>query len=74
MKIPRSSMCAVADERYIYAIGGYNGIALQSVEKYDVFENRWSILSSTMKACRSSHISIILKLFQNDYKPSGTMI
>lgn len=74
MKIPRASLCAVSNERSIYAMGGYNGIALQSVEKYDVIENRWCLLSPTMKCSRFSHASILLKLYMNEMKPSNLMI
>ena len=48
MSVAREGVCVVADERSMYAIGGWsrNGIA-DVVEKYDPQRNSWSRVAST---------------------------
>lgn len=43
MKKSRCTLSAVAspDCQYIYAIGGFNGQALSSVERYDLTKEEW---------------------------------
>ena len=48
MSVAREGVCVVADERSMYAIGGWsrNGVA-DVVEKYDPQRNSWSRVAST---------------------------
>ena len=53
MSIPRCTLSSVvtsSDCRYIYAIGGFNGIALNAVERYDVIWNCWELRPSLQTA------------------------
>ena len=63
---PRSDVCAVADDSYLYAIGGFddaNG-ALDIVERFDPRNNTWDKLPSTLeKRAAASGVIIKQKLF-----------
>ena len=65
MKRPRCTLSAVAslDCQFIYAIGGFNGSALSSVERYDTTKEEWEDMSiPPMKQKRFMHSCIVLPL------------
>ena len=49
LRNPSSSLCAVADEKNIYAIGGINslGLLVSDVEKFDLEGNCWKWVAPT---------------------------
>ena len=55
-------MAAVAIDKFIYAVGGYDGITscLRSVERYDTTSGKWSSVSD-MCTARSMHDVAVLK-------------
>ena len=59
MKYPRCTLSCVAsgDCQFIYAIGGFNGNALNVVERYSVVENKWEEIGS-LKFPRFMHCSV----------------
>jgi len=47
---PRSSVCAVATESYLYAIGGKSDVELANiVEKFDPNEKAWCLVAPTLE-------------------------
>lgn len=50
MNIARCTLSAVAspDCQYIYAIGGFNGSPLNTVERYDVMKDTWDVIPNGM--------------------------
>lgn len=60
MKVPRCTLAAVAsnDCQYIYAIGGFNGTALDIVERYNVMTDEWELLPGTMCHKRFMHEAV----------------
>ena len=54
MKKPRCTLSAVTspDCQYIYAIGGFNGSALNSVERYDVAREEWDELTLSIPSMK----------------------
>ena len=50
LSYPRSSICAVADGRHLYAIGGNsNSGFMDTVERYDPKEKAWHTVTSTLE-------------------------
>ena len=50
LSYPRSSTCAVADEKHLYVIGGIsNSGSLDVVERYDPKEKAWHSVASTLE-------------------------
>ena len=48
---PRSSVCAVADENHLYAIGGSSGYtAVDITERFDIKEKAWSRIASPLQS------------------------
>ena len=45
---------------FIYAIGGFDTTAIDSVERYDVIHNTWDILPS-LKCKRFMHASVLIR-------------
>ncbi len=47
MNTPRCTLSAVAshDCQYIYAMGGFNGAALDIVERYNVMTDEWEYIT-----------------------------
>ena len=62
MKFQRCFCKAVLsnDLNFIYVFGGYCGIALNSIERYDIFNNKWENFASLPKG-RYQHDCIIVK-------------
>ena len=63
---PRSSVCAVADGSYLYAIGGVSatGEYLNTVERFDPRNNTWDELPSTLEGRgRAGGVAIKQKVF-----------
>lgn len=61
MQQARSSLSVVAsaDCQFIYAIGGFNGAALSSVERYSVSADKWESLSALQES-RFMHSSVLM--------------
>ena len=60
-KCTLSCVVSVPDFRYIYALGGFNGKPLNEVERYDITEEKWELLTSAnMKSKRFMHASLII--------------
>ena len=52
---PRSSVCAVADENHLYAIGGKSSGGFEDIaEKFDPKEKSWSRIASTLEKRRAA--------------------
>jgi hypothetical protein len=47
METPRCTLSAVAsnDCQYIYAMGGFNGAALEIVERYNIMTDEWEYIT-----------------------------
>lgn len=60
MKYARCTLSAVAspDCQYIYSIGGFNGTALNVVERYSVVEDTWTEVRPMMEP-RFMHASAV---------------
>jgi len=50
-----------SDCRYIYVMGGYDGAALDLVEKYDIISDKWEFIAP-MKTKRFMHSSILITI------------
>jgi hypothetical protein len=50
MNVSRCTLSAVAsnDCQYIYAIGGFNGSALELVERYNTVTDEWEIVEGML--------------------------
>lgn len=51
--------CAIAvtsiNDKYIYVVGGFDGSdRLDTIEKYDIKENKWSVLSVSLNSSLSN--------------------
>ncbi len=50
LSAPRSSLCAVADESHLYAIGGSSGTNFRVAERFDPIAKAWSTIASTLES------------------------
>ena len=59
MKYGRCTLSCVPsnDLQYIYAIGGFNGSALNIVERYSIVDNKWEEVAA-LKTPRFMHCSV----------------
>jgi len=66
----RCTMSAVGspDCRFIYVMGGYDGGALNLVERYDILTDKWEFVAP-MRTKRFMHSSIIIS-FKNQIESS----
>ena len=60
MKEARSSAACVAFEGRIVACGGENISLLKTVESYDVFADKWSMMP-TMTTCKKGHSLVVVR-------------
>lgn len=60
MKSPRCTLAAVAspDFQYIYVMGGFDNVPLNTVEKYSVLTDSWELITP-MKHKRFMHTAVI---------------
>ena len=60
MKHPRCTMACISspDCQFIYALGGYDGVPLNLVERYDVVNDVWEFVTP-MKNKRFMHAAVI---------------
>ena len=63
MKHPRCTLSAVTspDCQFIYAVGGFNGTALNIVERYSVVEDKWTEIPGMLHP-RFMHCSLYISL------------
>ena len=61
MKTARCSMCALADSKTIFVLGGYKDKTLKLVEKYDSLSGKWEE-ASPMIYERSMHSAILIRM------------
>ena len=61
MSTARCAFAAVVspDQKYIYAVGGFNGTALSEVERYSVSEDTWTRVTPLPMA-RFMHVAVLL--------------
>ncbi|EGR31203.1 kelch-like 12, putative [Ichthyophthirius multifiliis] len=62
MNNPRCTLSAVIsqDNQYIYVFGGFDNVPLNSVERYNLVEDKWEIIQN-MKFSRFMHNSILIE-------------
>ena len=60
MNSPRCTLSAVAspDFQYIYVMGGFDNVPLNSVEKYSVLNDSWEVIPP-MKHKRFMHTAVL---------------
>jgi N-acetylneuraminic acid mutarotase len=60
-KCTLSCVVSVPDFRYVYAVGGFNGKPLETVERYDITSERWEQLKKVnMRSRRFMHAAIFV--------------
>jgi hypothetical protein len=60
-KCTLSCVVSLPDLRYVYAVGGFNGKPLETVERYDITSEQWeSMKKVSMKNKRFMHASIFI--------------
>ena len=60
-KCTLSCVVSVPDFRYVYAVGGFNGKPLDTVERYDITSEQWEQLRKVnMRSRRFMHSAIFV--------------
>lgn len=56
------SACASSDYQYIYAIGGFNGVPLNLIERFDITKEEWESIIPPMQQKRFMHSCLMVNL------------